>query len=240
MRASASSRPSGRGCSMSVTPASAQAARFASKLSGFQPSLASTISCDPRRGAAYRRDPRAVVVAAELHLEQGPPRGLLGRRRHRRRRAERDGIGGGQRPRCAQAGQFVDPPAGLLGVNVPVSTIECITGSTGGHGALQGAAVEAPPQHRAYGFDRCHNAVRSFAVAFVGDGLAAAAVGAIAQFGHHHDGFGLAAAADGENAGQRPPLDPDGEFHARSNMTGDISRAQGSQSASGPARSRKA
>ena len=52
MRASAASRPSGNGCSISVTPASAQAARFCARLSPVQPSLASTMSS--ARGAARR------------------------------------------------------------------------------------------------------------------------------------------------------------------------------------------
>src|SRR5258705_470464 len=52
MRASASSRPAGSGCSTSVTPVLAQAARFCSRLSGVHASLASTISSDS--GAALR------------------------------------------------------------------------------------------------------------------------------------------------------------------------------------------
>jgi hypothetical protein len=40
----------------------------------------------------------------------------------------------------------VDPTTDLLRVNVPVSTIECITGSTGGLDALQGGAVEPVAQ----------------------------------------------------------------------------------------------
>ena len=199
-----------------MTPASAQAARFCAQIVGAPALVGVDDEFCPRRGAAHRRDPLAVIVAtAKLHLEQGPRRCPLRRLRHRRRSGERNRIGRDEWHRRNKPGQFVRPAAGLLRVNVPVSTIECITGSAGGHGVLQGSAVEAPPQRRAHGFDGRHNAVRGFAVACVGDGLAAAAVGSIAQFGHHHDGLGLAAAADREGAGQWPALDPYGELHAR-------------------------
>jgi hypothetical protein len=39
-------------------------------------------------------------------------------------------------------------------------------------------------------------------------------VGAVGEFGHDHDSLGLAAAADGEGAGERPAFDPYGEVHA--------------------------
>ena len=57
MRASASSLAAGNGCSTSVTPACAQAARFVARSSAVQPSLASTMSSargDARRTAAMR------------------------------------------------------------------------------------------------------------------------------------------------------------------------------------------
>src|SRR5262249_10912730 len=69
--------------------------------------------------------------------------------------------------------------------------------------------------------------VRGFAVACVGDGFTAAAVNAIVEFGHHHDGFGLTATADREGAGNWPALDSYGELHARSSMTVLFRRAQG-------------
>ena len=68
---------------------------------------------------------------------------------------------------------------------------------------------------RTHGLDACRNAVRGFAVACVGDGFAAAAVNSIVEFGHHHDSFGLAAAADCECAGNRPALDLYGESSMR-------------------------
>ena len=121
--------------------------------------------------------------------------------------------------RAQQARPIHTPAAGLPGVNVPVSTIECITGSTGGHCDLQGIAAKALPQRRTHSLDRRHNAVRGFAVPYVGNGFAAAAVDSIAKFGHHHNRFGFTAAADREGGGQRPVFDLYGEFHAGANMT---------------------
>ena len=65
----------------------------------------------------------------------------------------------------------------------------------------------------------------------------AAAVSSIVEFGHYHDSFGLAAAADCEGAGQRPALDPYGELHAMGTMTVDDRQAQGSPGALWRARS---
>ena len=193
-----------------------------------------------RGSPAHRGNPFAIVVAAaELDLEQRPPGGALGGRRHLRYRGQRDRISGNQRPRFGDSGQFVGATALLPGVNVPVSTIECITGGTGGQGLLQSVAVEAPPQRRTDGLDCRHNAVRSFAVTCVGDGLAAAAVGPIAEFSYHDDGFGLAAAADRESAGYRPALDPYGELHAGSTMTAVARPTQVSQWAPAPAAGKK-
>jgi hypothetical protein len=56
-------------------------------------------------------------------------------------------------------------------------------------------------------------------------------VSPIAEFDHHHDGFGLTAAADRERAGYRPALDPYGEFHARGTMTVLFPPAQGVRAA---------
>ena len=138
----------------------------------------------------------------------------------------------GQRRGRAKPCELVCMAARGLGVNVPVSTIECITGGARAHGLLEGGPVKPLLQRGAHGLNGCHNAVRSFTIACIGDGLATAAVGPIAQFGHHHDRLGLAAAADRERASQRPALDSYGELHASGTMTGDVRRAQGSPAAS--------
>src|SRR5579885_1114387 len=106
------------------------------------------------------------------------------------------------------------PMAGLLGANIPVSAIECIASSAGGQGVLEGGAVETALHAGAQRFERCHNAVGSFSIACVGNALAAAATVPFIELGHHHDRFGLAAAADREGPGQGPALDPYGELHA--------------------------
>src|SRR5262249_27186747 len=115
--------------------------------------------------------------------------------------------------------QIMGAAVGPAGIKVPVSTIECIAGSARAQDRLKRFAVEALPQRRTQGVDIRHNTVRGFAVACVGEGFTAAAVNAIVEFGHHHDGFGLAAAADRKGAGNRPALDSYGELHARSSMT---------------------
>ena len=142
MRASASSLPAGSGCSTSVTPASAQAARLCSRLSGVQASLASTISSEFGRGLAHRRDPRGVAVAAELDLEQRPVRGLGGCRRHRLRRRQRDRVGGGAGARRGAAEQGPDPLAGALGLEVQQRAIQRVAGGARRHRGLQGLPVE--------------------------------------------------------------------------------------------------
>ena len=88
MRASAASRPSGNGCSISVTPTLAQAVRFRVRLSSVQPSLASTIVLPAgRRDAPPRSAPRH-HPRCQLHLEQGPGGRPLRRFGHRCRRGE--------------------------------------------------------------------------------------------------------------------------------------------------------
>ena len=148
MRASASSRPAGSGCSTSVTPAFAHSARFCSRLSGVQASLASTMSSDSGADLAHRRDPLAVAVAAELDLEQRPVRRLGGRRRHRLRRSQRDRVGGGAGPRGGASEQFPDAPAAGLGLEIEQGAIQRVAGGAGGHRRLQGLPVEPPPKRR--------------------------------------------------------------------------------------------
>ena len=103
--------------------------------------------------------------------------------------------------------------ARLFGGQIPNRAIERVAGCAGGKRGLQSAAVEALAETLPQRLNRRDDAFRRFSVAGIGDGFAAAPMDAVAQFDHHYDGFGLAAATDGESRGERPALDCDGEFH---------------------------
>ena len=79
---------------------------------------------------------------------------------------------------------------------------------------LQLRSIEPALDGGMQGLNGLEHAVRNFAVTRIWNGLAAAAVNAIVKFSDDDNGFGLAAAADGECTGQRPALDACGQFHA--------------------------
>ena len=109
MRASAASRPSGSGCSISVTPAFGAGREILREIV-CAPSL---IGVDDelgfRRGAPHRRDPLASSASPppSFTLSKGRPAACCRRLRHRRRRSERNRVGGHQRFRRRKSRQFV-------------------------------------------------------------------------------------------------------------------------------------
>ena len=208
MRASASSWPAGSGCSTSVTPAFAHSARFCSRLSVVQASLASTMSSDSGAACAHRGDARAVAVAAELDLEQRPMRRLGGRRRHRLGRARARSCrrwcrpaGRGARAGPRRAGRWSWPRGRASAQS------SALRAAQGGIAACR-ACLSSP---RANGFphrqERGQRGFRGLAIARIGDAFAAPGMAATADFRHDRHRLGFGAAADGEAAGDRPAFD---------------------------------
>ena len=208
---SAASASAGSGCSTRVTPAAAQAARFAARLPAVQPSLASTISSAARRRRPHRRDALGIAGAAELDLEELASGRGLRRRRHHLRRAERDRVGGGQRLRGGEPGELMRGLSGALGLEIPERAVERIARRAGRHGLLQRHAVEAERQLVADRAERRHHARDGLAIARIGHAFAAAPVAAVVQLDDDHLGLGLGAAADREGAGDRPAFGAHGQ-----------------------------
>ena len=136
MWASRPSWPAGSGCSTSVTPASAQAARFCSRLASVQASLASTMSSE--LGAALR-------TAAIRNPSPSPPSLILRSRRCAALAvaaaivsgvAERDRIGGDAGAGRGAAEPIPDAVAMLLGFEVEQGAVERVAG---------GAKAASPP-----------------------------------------------------------------------------------------------
>jgi len=195
----------GNGCSTSVTPACAQAARFVARSSGVDDELR------PRRRASHRGDARGIARRSELDLEQRALGGRGGGLRHRLRRRERDRQGGGDGLGRREAEKLVHRPCGAFGRQIPERAVERVARRAARHGRLQAFAIKPASNVRGHRLDRGRHALDRLAVARIGHAFAPPAMAAVGQLGDHDDGFGLGAAADGERAGDRPALDADGE-----------------------------
>ncbi len=159
------------------------------------------------RRAAHRHDPRPIVGAAELDLEQSAA-GCFGCLfRHDLGLGERDRVGGDERLRRRQAGELVHRPAGALGREVPERAIERVAGGARRHRLLQAAAIEPACDLAGQRRDGLGDAIDGLAIARIGHAFAAAAVVPVAELGDHDRSLRLGAPADREAAGDRPVLD---------------------------------
>ena len=212
MRASASSCPAGSGCSTSVTPASAQAARFCSRLSGVQASLASTISSDS--GAALRtaaiRSPspsppslilssgRCAALAVAAAIASGVPSEIV--------KAVVQGRGAGRPSRV----QTRWPR--LLASRSSSAQSSALRAAPAGIAACRACRSSPPRQRFLHRLEGGQRRFRGLAIAGIGHAFAAPGMAAMADLGHDGDGLGLGAPADREGTRDRPAFDAGGKL----------------------------
>ena len=131
-------------------------------------------------GRMHGLDPGKVVRPAEFQLQE-PARRRLRHSGHGLRRVEADRDGGFQRLRLRQARQFPDGDPGLLRFEVPERTVDRAACSAGGQAVLQLCAAHPGFQFSAHLLDRGDHAVDRFAIAAIGDALAAPLGAALAK-----------------------------------------------------------
>ena len=113
--------------------------------------------------------------------------------------------------------KFPDALVGDLGFKVPESTVDRVARGTWFHALLQALPVETAMEGILKRKDFAQCSLGGFAVARIGNAFATSGDPAPFKLSgtylcHNHHGFCLRAAADGEAAGDRPALDPGGEF----------------------------
>ena len=170
-------RPPASGCSISVTPPAAHAARLAARLSG-APGL---VGVDDQLGigrcGAHRGDPLGVALPAELHLQQLARRGLArppapSRRACRARSCRRSPAPAAP----ASSGKRIHRLAGNLRLEIPERAIERVARRARRHRVLQRLPRQAARQRATHCLDRGRNACDRLAIARIGHALAAPGV----------------------------------------------------------------
>src|SRR4051794_5585603 len=168
-----------------------------------------------RRRPPHRVNACRVLPASELDLQQRAIGGPGGGLRPRVGRCERDRVSGGDGLRWRKAQEFMHPTAALPGCEIPERTVESVARRARRHRGLQALAIEAVRDRIGHGLDRRRHPINRLAIACIGHAFAAAVMAAVGEIRHHHDGFGLGAAADRERARDRPAFDADGEGGGR-------------------------
>ena len=120
--------------------------------------------------------------------------------------------------------KVVHAASAALGLEIPEGAVERVARGAGRHRILQIKARQAGSQACTHRLDRRADILDALAVAGIGHALATPARLTLAQFGDHHGGLGLGAAADGEGAADRPALDGDAEGQRRGHGLEDIHR----------------
>ncbi len=102
-------------------------------------------------------------------------------RRHFLRRAQRNRVGGNERPRDAEAHGLHHGQAAFLGFEIPERAIDCVAGRARLHERLQHAALHAFHDHGQDGVDLGHHALDCLSVPSVWNTFAPSRVNTLAN-----------------------------------------------------------
>jgi len=163
------------------------------------------------RGLAHRRHGVQVVAGADLQLQHGPARIGAGGLRHLLHRAQADRETGLHRVEPGAAGQGPGADPGALGLQVPERAIERVARRARRQQALEFGTAGPSLDPVSRSFNLRQHACDRLAIAGIGHGLAATAIGSGDDFGDHHFGLGLGASGYDEGPRQRPAFDPGGQ-----------------------------
>ena len=166
-----------------------------------------------RRAGAHCPDALKIAVGAELDLEQRPVC-VFGRLlAHRRRRAERNRVGGRRGPRLGEARQSPGRRSRPFRFEVPKGAVERVARRPGRQSVLQRDAIESVVEVDRDGTDERDHALRRLAVARIGNALAAPHKSLLGQRRRHDADFRARPARDREGAGDGKTLFGDAELN---------------------------
>jgi len=158
------------------------------------------------------RDPGFVALATEFDLEQRAMGGLCRGHGHGFGRAQRNRVGGGQRTRRGQFQHIPDPLICHFGFDIPKRAVERVACRAWRHPGLKRLTIQPLFERVPKIEHRSQCSLSRFAIAGIGNTLAASGQTFAADLGDNYDGFGLCAPADSEAASNGPALDFGGEI----------------------------